>query len=119
MITSRHIGTKSISRPASRGTAMLKKRRQMTQRQALHSGKWGRADLHMHSTYSDGIGTIEQILDHVELNTDLDGSAISDHDVVEGGLRARGLWKQTHYRFDFSVGEERSASECQMRPRFI
>ena len=49
----------------------------------------GRADLHMHSTYSDGIGTIQQILHHVEHNTDLDVIALTDHDVVEGALRAR------------------------------
>lgn len=98
---------------------MLKKRRQMTQRQALHSGKWGRADLHMHSTYSDGIGTIEQILDHVELNTDLDVIAITDHDVVEGALRARDLWKENDYRFDFIVGEEVSTGEGHMLALFI
>ena len=52
--------TIDITQNASMGTAMLKKRRQMTMRQAHFYGKLGRADLHMHSAYSDGIGTIEE-----------------------------------------------------------
>ena len=74
------------------GTAMLHKRRQMTQKQAHHAGKLGKADLHMHSTYSDGMATIEQILDRVQRETNLDVIALTDHDVIEGALRARELW---------------------------
>ena len=61
------------------GTAMLRKRRQMTQEQAHHAGKLGRADLHMHSTYSDGLATIEQILHRVQHHTNLDVIALTDH----------------------------------------
>ena len=57
---------------------MLKKRRQMTPQQAYYAGKLGKADLHMHSTYSDGIATIEQILRHVQHHTTLDVIAITD-----------------------------------------
>src|ERR1700739_1121486 len=94
-----------ISRNASNGTAMLRRRRQMTQLQAYDCGKLGRADVHMHSTYSGGIGTIEQILQHVEYASRLDVIAITDHDVIEGSLRARDLWTKGGYRFDFVVGE--------------
>jgi predicted metal-dependent phosphoesterase TrpH len=80
---------------------------------------FGRADLHMHSTYSDGIGTIQQILHHVEHNTDLDVIALTDHDVVEGALRARDLWAKGDYRFDFIVGEEISTREGHMLALFI
>ncbi|HYX50877.1 MAG TPA: PHP domain-containing protein, partial [Ktedonobacteraceae bacterium] len=90
---------------------MLKKRRQMTPQQAYHAGKLGKADLHMHSTYSDGIATIEQILHHVQQNTMLDVIAITDHDVIEGSLRARDLWTRGNYRFDYIVGEEVSTKE--------
>ncbi len=119
MITSKHSKTIDVSVNASVGTAMLKKRRQMTQLQAHHSGMLGRADLHMHSTYSDGIGTIQQILHHVEHNTDLDVIALTDHDVVEGALRARDLWAKGNYRFDFIVGEEISTREGHMLALFI
>ena len=78
--------TIDITQNASMGTAMLKKRRQMTMRQAHFYGKLGRADLHMHSAYSDGIGTIEEILQHTQRNTNLAVIAITDHDVIEGSL---------------------------------
>lgn len=101
------------------GTAMLNKRRQMTPWQAHNSGKLGKADLHMHSTYSDGTSTIEQILHHVHYNTSLDVIAITDHDVIEGALRARDLWAKSSYRFDFVVGEEISTSEGHLLALFV
>ncbi len=108
-----------LSSNASSGTAMLRRRRQMTQRQAHSFGKLGRADLHMHSTYSDGFGTIEQILDYVEHETSLDVIALTDHDVIEGSLRTRDLWAKGDYRFDFIVGEEISTREGHMLALFI
>ena len=101
------------------GTAMLKKSRQMTPQQAYVAGKLGKADLHMHSTYSDGIGTIEHILDHVQNKTNLDVIAVTDHDVIEGSLRTRDLWQKGNYRFDFVVGEEVSTKEGHLLGLFI
>jgi predicted metal-dependent phosphoesterase TrpH len=101
------------------GTAMLAKRRQMTPQQALHAGKLGKADLHMHSTFSDGVGSIEQILQQVQHHTNLDVIALTDHDVIEGALRARALWAKGDYRFDFVVGEEISTKEGHMLALFI
>jgi predicted metal-dependent phosphoesterase TrpH len=101
------------------GTAMLKKRRQMTQQQAYRAGKLGRADLHMHSTYSDGLGTIQQVLDYAQERTNLDVIALTDHDVIEGALRARELWAQGRYRFDFIVGEEVSTRSGHLLALFI
>lgn len=104
---------------ASAGTAMLEKRQRMTAQIAHHAGKCGKADLHMHSTYSDGSATIEQILEHTEQNTDLDVIAITDHDVIDGALRARDLWNQGTYRFDFVVGEEVSTAQGHLLGLFI
>jgi predicted metal-dependent phosphoesterase TrpH len=98
---------------------MLARGKAMTQQQALQSGKTGKADLHMHSTYSDGCATIQQILDHVQHNTDLDVIAITDHDVIEGALRARDLWEKGSYRFDFIVGEEITTKEGHLLGLFI
>lgn len=98
---------------------MLKKRRQMTQEQAYHMGKLGRADLHMHSTYSDGFGTIQQVLAYAQEQTDLDVIALTDHDVIEGALRARDLWAKGEYRFDFIVGEEVSTRSGHLLALFI
>jgi predicted metal-dependent phosphoesterase TrpH len=119
MFRSKHSKAIDISGNSGMGTAMLNKRRQMTQSQAYHSGMLGRADLHMHSTFSDGIGTIQQILHHVEHNADLDVIALTDHDGVEGALRARDLWVKSNYRFDFIVGEEISTREGHMLALFI
>lgn len=101
------------------GTSMLKKRCQMTPQQAHQAGKLGRADLHMHSTYSDGIGTIQQVLDYTQKYTDLDVIALTDHDVIEGSLRARDLWAKGNYRFDFIVGEEVSTKSGHLLALFI
>lgn len=104
---------------ATNGTVMLKKRRQMTQEQAYDMGKLGRADLHMHSTYSDGIGTIQQILTYAQERTNLDVVALTDHDVIEGALRTRDLWARGNYRFDFIVGEEVSTRSGHLLALFI
>src|SRR5258708_2915195 len=101
------------------GTAMLQKRRLMTQQQARHTGKLGRADLHMHSTYSDGIGTIQQVFDYTQEKTNLDVIALTDHDVIEGALRAREIWSKGAYRFDFIVGEEVSTRSGHLLALFI
>lgn len=118
MITSKNNQTTIATRSTS-GTAMLKKRRQMTSQQALTLGKLGKADLHMHSTYSDGIGTIEQILAYAQHNTDLDVIAMTDHDVIESALRTRDLWAQGNYHFDFVVGEEVSTRDGHLLGLFI
>src|SRR5579863_10429873 len=118
MITSKSNQATIVTRSTS-GTAMLKKRRQMTSQQALTLGKLGKADLHMHSTYSDGVGTIERILTYAQHNTDLDVIAITDHDVIESALRARDLWAQGNYRFDFVVGEEISTRDGHLLGLFI
>jgi predicted metal-dependent phosphoesterase TrpH len=104
---------------ACSGTAMLAKRRQMTPQQAVHAGKLGRADLHMHSTYSDGVGSIEEILYQAQHHTNLDVIALTDHDVIEGSLRARALWEKGNYRFDFVVGEEISTKQGHLLALFI
>lgn len=52
---------------------------------------WSRADLHIHSTYSDGIHDIPTILEHVASATDLRLIAITDHDCIEGSIEAQHL----------------------------
>src|SRR5579859_424339 len=119
MIISKRNRAKQVRENASLGTAMLDKYTRMTPQLAYYSGKRGKADLHMHSTYSDGSGTIEQILDHVQHNTNLDVIALTDHDVIEGALRARDLWSQGSYRFDFVVGEEVTTKEGHLLGLYI
>ena len=119
MFTSKNGKAVDASENTGRGTGSLKKRKQMSRNQAYYSGLLGRADFHLHSTYSDGLGTIQQILHDVQHNTDLDVIALTDHNVVEGALRARDLWAKGNYRFDFIVGEEISTREGHMLALFI
>jgi predicted metal-dependent phosphoesterase TrpH len=66
----------------------------------------GRADMHIHSLYSDGTASVARILDHVEEHTDLDVIAITDHERIDGALRAAELHATGGYSFDLVIGEE-------------
>lgn len=81
--------------------------------------KLGKADLHIHSNYSDGRPTIEEILDYVQDQTDLDVIAITDHDEIEGALKAAELVKEKKYRFEVIVGEEVSSNEGHIVGLFL
>jgi len=48
----------------------------------------GKADLHIHSSVSDGMASVAEIMAYVQENTDLDLVAIADHDAVDGALEA-------------------------------
>ena len=62
--------------------------------------------MHIHSLYSDGTASVRSILEHVESATDLDVVAITDHERIDGALRAAELHAAGTYSFDFVVGEE-------------
>ena len=47
----------------------------------------GRADIHMHTTFSDGWPEPRALVDHAR-TTGLDVIAVTDHDTIEGALRA-------------------------------
>lgn len=66
----------------------------------------GKADLHIHSDYSDGMASVQEILDYVEDKTDLDLIAITDHDMFDGSEVARELAARKKYRFRVVTGME-------------
>ena len=45
-------------------------------------GELGKADMHLHTLYSDGTVSVRALLDHVEAETDLDVIAITDRKSV-------------------------------------
>jgi len=49
----------------------------------------GKADIHLHTTYSDGLMTPEALVEYAATHTDLNVIAVTDHDNIEGGLVAR------------------------------
>jgi predicted metal-dependent phosphoesterase TrpH len=91
-------------------------------RQAGVTIPWDRfslADVHMHTHYSDGTGSVEDVLEHVQNATPLDVIAITDHDTITGALRARDLVEKRGYHFELIVGEEVSTREGHMLALFI
>ncbi len=66
----------------------------------------GKADIHIHTTHSDGMATVEQVFDFVEHETDLDLIAITDHDMFDGADEARNLAARRNYRFQVLTGME-------------
>jgi predicted metal-dependent phosphoesterase TrpH len=66
----------------------------------------GKADMHLHTLYSDGTAEVQAVLDHVEHATDLDLVAIADHERIDGALRAREIHAAGGYSFELVVGEE-------------
>ncbi|MDE3088172.1 MAG: PHP domain-containing protein [Chloroflexota bacterium] len=66
----------------------------------------GKADIHIHTTHSDGMASVEQVLEFVENETDLDLIAITDHDMFDGADEARNLAARHHFRFQVLTGME-------------
>ncbi len=77
----------------------------------------GKADLHMHTTHSDGQPTVRELLDHVRDNTTLDVIAITDHDTIGGALEARAM--AGDYPFSIIVGEEVSSQDGHVVGLFL
>lgn len=79
----------------------------------------GTADLHVHTTGSDGLGTPMQVLDYVQRQTRLDVLAITDHDDLRPALVARELYARGAYRFQFVAGMEVTTFEGHLLALFI
>ena len=76
------------------------------QRQPDPAPRLGKADLHIHTAHGDGLDSAEAIVDWAETRTDLDLIAITDHDEIEAGLRARDYALRRGYRVGVVVGVE-------------
>ncbi len=82
-------------------------------------GDRGRADMHIHSLYSDGTASVVEILDHVERHTTLDVIAITDHERIDGALLAGQHHAAGDYGFDLVVGEEITTRRGHVLALFI
>ncbi|MBW6467845.1 MAG: CehA/McbA family metallohydrolase [Coriobacteriia bacterium] len=78
---------------------------------------WSKADLHIHSDFSDGLATIPEIMQHVQDNTDLSVIAITDHNTIEGALLAKSL--EHEYDLEVVVGEEISTKSGHVIGLFL
>jgi predicted metal-dependent phosphoesterase TrpH len=75
-----------------------------------------KADLHIHSNYSDGTASVEEILTHVAAS-DLRLIAITDHDRIAGAHKAKQLARS--FGVEVIVGEEVSTAEGHLLALFI
>lgn len=66
----------------------------------------GKADLHLHTAYSDGQPSVPVLLDAVAALGDLTVIAVTDHDTIAGAEVARRLAQDGGYPFEVIVGEE-------------
>lgn len=83
---------------------------------------YSKADLHNHSTVSDGYNEPEALVELTAAHTDIRVLAVTDHDNIEGGQRAYSYWKQHQQRFpQLSVvkGVEVSSAEGHILGLFI
>src|SRR5689334_22715287 len=76
----------------------------------------GRADLHMHTTASDGWPAPRELVDYARA-TSLDVIAVTDHDTIEGALRAAD--HAAGSKLQVVIGEEVSSRDGHIVALFI
>ncbi len=82
----------------------------------------GKADIHIHTVFSDGLMTPEAVVEYAVTHTDLNVIAITDHDAVTGGLVAQAYARyfRDHFRpFEVIVGSEITSAEGEILALFI
>ena len=87
--------------------------------ESLEHRSRGQADVHMHTNHSDGTGSVEDVLAFAQTHTTLDVIAITDHDTIQGALRARDIVRDGDYHFELIVGEEISTREGHLLALFL
>ncbi|MBI5946724.1 MAG: phosphotransferase [Chloroflexi bacterium] len=78
-----------------------------------------KADLHIHTSVSDGMASVARVLERVEGELDLDVIAVTDHEDAAGGLRARELAAQRGYRIEVVPGAEITTIQGHLLCLFI
>jgi len=73
----------------------------------------------MHTNFSDGWPSPAELVDHVVGNTDLNVIAVTDHDTIEGALRAAERAQQRRRKIEVIVGEEVSSRDGHILALFL
>ena len=84
-----------------------------------NGGELGKADMHLHTLYSDGTASVQELLDHVERASDLDLIAITDHERIDGAKRAAEIHAAGEYSFGLVIGEEITTRRGHVLALFI
>ena len=78
---------------------------------------WSKADLHLHSRLSDGADSVRAIVEHIASRTDLRIAALTDHDRIDGAIKARELGLR--YGLEMIVGQEVSTNRGHLLALFV
>lgn len=78
----------------------------------------GKADLHIHTNYSDGSATVMQVLRRA-VQMGLDTIAITDHNEIDGAVKARELAERWGLKIDVILGEEITTSDGHVVGLFL
>ncbi|MBU1356345.1 MAG: PHP domain-containing protein [Candidatus Edwardsbacteria bacterium] len=78
----------------------------------------GKADLHIHTVYSDGSGTVEEVL-RKSISAGLGTIAITDHNEIEGAVKAQELAGRWGLNIDVIIGEEITTSDGHVVGLFL
>jgi predicted metal-dependent phosphoesterase TrpH len=66
----------------------------------------GRADLHIHTTASDGVADVIAVIEYAAALDDLDVIAITDHERIDAALAGRSIARDRGLPIEVVVGEE-------------
>ncbi len=80
---------------------------------------WNKADLHLHTDYSDGMMSPEETVVTISVETDLWVIAITDHDTADGALIARSFARKRGLPLEVVVGQEVTTGEGDVLALFI
>jgi predicted metal-dependent phosphoesterase TrpH len=80
---------------------------------------YGAADIHIHSSTSDGMASVSEILEYVARKGELDVIAIADHDEITGAYEARELVAKRNYPFEVIVGMELNTREGHLLALYL
>lgn len=72
----------------------------------MQNDAWSAADLHIHTTASDGVATPAEVLDWVSTKTDLRVIAIADHNTNLGAIEADALARELNLAVEVVIAQE-------------
>lgn len=84
--------------------------------------KIGKADIHIHTIFSDGLMSPEALVEFVLYKTDLDVIAVTDHDTIAGAQVAHAYvkyFKDTFRPLEVIVGSEITSTDGDILALFI
>jgi predicted metal-dependent phosphoesterase TrpH len=80
---------------------------------------YNKADIHIHTSYSDGLMTPEETVEFIATHIDLRVIAITDHDTTHGAFVARAYALRHALPLDVIIGQEVSTGEGDVVGLFL